>query len=316
MSGPIGNPADALRREVDLAHAAELARLGEHEQAIAMLCGLEAATGPSRDQLDLLARVRAQHGDLDAADATWQRVLAEDEADADALAGRALIAELISGRRKRRLVPVLAMLGAAVVVAGSVVWFSTSGQTEPPAAQPPTARAESPDAADNRQGLREAQDRIQELESRLAARDEDRVRTATELGPLTSRVTGPEVRAGVRGAAIRVVFREGLFLPDSTEPSAAGQQTLIRFGERLTGARLRVGVLGHTLAVPGGANRGGSAVALARAASAAEQLAQASGLPLTSFTVRSADQRQSPFPASDEQGRERSRTVTVFVRPG
>jgi hypothetical protein len=69
-----------------------------------------------------------------------------------------------------------------------------------------------------------------------------------------------------------------------------------------------VTVVGHVVAVPGGRIRGGSWVALARAQVVAARLAAESGLPLTSFTLRSADQTDGPHPWAA-----RNRTVTLLI---
>ena len=64
------------------------------------------------------------------------------------------------------------------------------------------------------------------------------------------------------------------------------------------------------VAVPGGRTSGGSSVAHGRALRAAQQLADGSGLPLTAFTLVSADQADGPFPDAA-----RNRTVSLLVTP-
>jgi serine/threonine protein kinase len=58
-----------------------------------------------------------------------------------------------------------------------------------------------------------------------------------------------------------------------------------------------------------GPTSGGSMVAMARALVAARELAQSSGLPLTAFTLVSADQSDVPCPADAT----RNRTVSLLI---
>ncbi|MDQ3402537.1 MAG: hypothetical protein M3548_03970, partial [Actinomycetota bacterium] len=62
----------ALAAELGLAEAADAARAGDYLAALRVLAQLD-QDDPAR--LDLLARVHAQRGDLDAADETWARLL-------------------------------------------------------------------------------------------------------------------------------------------------------------------------------------------------------------------------------------------------
>ncbi|MFJ6675790.1 hypothetical protein ACIQMJ_32200 [Actinosynnema sp. NPDC091369] len=112
-----------------------------------------------------------------------------------------------------------------------------------------------------------------------------------------------------RAGGVLVTFGEGLFAPDSAEPTPRGRQVLERWAAVLAGRDVRVTVLGHTAVVPGGPAAGGSPVALARASAAAQVLAAAGGLPLTAFTLGSADQSDLPHPADPD----RNRTVTLLV---
>ncbi|GAB3894639.1 hypothetical protein GCM10029964_073400 [Kibdelosporangium lantanae] len=82
-------------------------------------------------------------------------------------------------------------------------------------------------------------------------------------------------------------------------------------GKLLHGKDVQVDVIGHGVAVNGGPQSGGSSVALARASVAAQALAQASDLPMTAFTVASADQSAVPHPGDEA----RNRTVSLLVTP-
>ncbi|WP_447009277.1 hypothetical protein [Saccharothrix hoggarensis] len=282
MTGPV----DALAHEVRLAEAADRARAGDHAAALAALDGVP-ADHPGR--LDLAARVHAQRGEYAAAEAAWRRVLEQRPDDAAALAGCALVARITAGRRRRRPVPLtgvavsVAVVGAAVAVAvlpSAAVLPSEVADRTPP----PVTRVEPSTSTPDPVSLR--------------------------LDALAAALAAPGVVVERRAADVRVAFAEGLFAPDATVPTPAGREALARWAAALTGRDVRVTVLGHTAAVPGEAAAGGSEVALARAAEAAEVVAAASGLPLTSFAVASADQSDAPHPPAEQP---RNRTVTVLV---
>jgi hypothetical protein len=276
---------DTRVRALDLARAAELARSGDHAGAVRLLEEL----GQDHEALDLLARVHAQRGDLAAAHATWSRVLADDPAHPSALAGTKLIAEIKEGKRRARPLPVAVVAGsAAVVVAAAVATLiSLPRNEEPPVAAPPTQVttqpvAETPAAPDPRPAL-------------MAA------------------LTNPDVALQPHADGVRVVFRQGMFLPDSTQLSRDGRRQLEQWGQLLRGKNVRVMVYGHGVVVPGSPATGGSATAVERAAAAVEMLASAGDLPATAFVVRSADQADAPHAGGDPA---LNRTVTLVVTPG
>jgi hypothetical protein len=105
------------------------------------------------------------------------------------------------------------------------------------------------------------------------------------------------------------VFTAGLFTSDLR--LADGARTVLRtVGGRLRQAGVTVTVVGHTVPVAGGRTSGGSTTAYARAQTVAGHLSTSSGLPLTTFTLATADQSQGPWPEPD-----RNRTVTLLLRP-
>ncbi|MFI5610670.1 tetratricopeptide repeat protein [Amycolatopsis sp. NPDC051903] len=290
---------DALADELLLAEAADLARRGDYAGAAALL---ERDATDDTARLDLLARVHAQAGDFDLADAAWARVLELAPESASAQAGRRVISRVRSGRLRRR--PVGRRLAAAgvgvLVVAGAaavVVTLPWSSGSQPAAAAPasPALQAE-----------------VDRLHTSLS-READAARTrADRLTALAARLAAPGVRTAVTGSAVSVTFDEGLFNPDATSPSRAGRESLERWAAVLKGQPVRITVLGHGVAVAGGPATGGSTIALARAAAAARVLATASGLPLTTFAISSADQTAAAHPAGDAAA---NRTVTVEVAP-
>ncbi|MBB4688423.1 hypothetical protein [Amycolatopsis jiangsuensis] len=292
MTGPGG----MLEAELVLAEAADLARDGQYPAAVELLSG-----GPDDPAyLDLLARVHAQSGDLDAADAAWAAVLRLRPDDPHAEAGRRVLARIRSGRLRRRPVRRKLLAGGAVVLAAAVVTGGVVLATRP---APPVAAAQ-PD-----RGLRAELDRLHVAQSSAAA-----AKTAQQqrLTDLAGALAAPDVTVTQGDGEVVVTFDQGLFGPDAISPDPAGRAALEQWASVLKGQSVRVTVVGHGVAVAGGPAGGGSTVSLARAASAARVLATASGLPLTTFAVSSADQTASAHP---DGGPEANRTVTLEVRP-
>jgi outer membrane protein OmpA-like peptidoglycan-associated protein len=235
------------------------------------------------DRLDLVARVHAQLGSFTAAEAAWREVLRLRPDDVAALRGCRLIGRITAGGRLRRPVPKTGVAAGAVVLGVALLW-PVESTVEPGVHLPPVVVAEP----------------VPEPGPDHAAR---------RLDELARALTTPDVVVERRAGDVRVTFGAGLFGPDGTDLTQAGRQSLERWAATLVGRDVRVTVLGHTVTVPGGPTNGGSPVALARAGAAAEVLAAAGGLPLTAFTVGSADQSNVPHPTDPA----RNRTVTLSV---
>ncbi|WP_037367756.1 hypothetical protein [Amycolatopsis orientalis] len=283
--------SQALERELVLAEGADLARRGDYEAAVALL-EPDSAGDPAR--LDLLARVHAQAGDLAAADAAWAAVLALRPGDPAAEAGRRVIAKVHSGRLRRRPIRRYLLTAGAVLVVGGAITGGvvlTSRHSSPPVVS----------AAKSDDGHRAELDRLRSAQSRDATVAKERQERLTDLAKALA-APGVTTKAGTD--AVTVSFDRRLFGPNATSPNESGRTALTEWARVLKGQSIRVTVIGHGVAVPGGPASGGSTVSLARAASAARMLAGASGLPLTAFAVASAD-----------QGANSARTVTLEVRP-
>jgi len=303
---PSGALDAALDVEFAVARARSAARRGHLDEAARLLRDLDATAASSRTALDLLARVHAQRGEFPEADACWVRVQAIDPDDADAAAGRQVIAEIESRRRRTRpvlhpgRVGLLAAALAGVVVVGTMIWLGPNDPAAPP--DQPTATR-----------LQDEIQRADELQRRLATLEATRAgsaaRLADALDALAADLAMPGVLVEQRPDAVRVVFEEGLFTR-SDDIAPAGEALLVELGSQLAGMDVSTTVVGHVVAVPGGRTSGGSVVALARALAAARELADAGGVPLTSFTLVSADQAQGPYPDPA-----RNRTVTLLVAP-
>ncbi|TCC35759.1 hypothetical protein [Kribbella speibonae] len=299
----------AIRQQVAVARAAELARQGDLSGAATLLTDLD---DPSPEVLDLLARIRAQQRRWDEADALWAEVEkagAGGTVVAGAVAGRRVVAGIRRRRRASRpvLPGVMAVVLVGAVFGGGVVVFGGRGDV-PVVQTTPVLTTPTPTVDSG------AEERAAELARRLAALEAQRraeaAATAAKLNAIAKRVAGAGVLVQREKNAVRVVFTEGVFAT-GTDLSPAGERALAVLGKRLPGLQATITVTGYSVVVPGGTNSGGSRTALLRARVATQELSTASGLPLTAFTMQSGDQAHPPY-RTDAQ----NRTVTVTLTPG
>jgi outer membrane protein OmpA-like peptidoglycan-associated protein len=279
------------KTELTLYRARTAARSGDLDEAARLLAALES---PSPAVLDLQARVHAQRGELAEADRCWERVDSPEAA-----AGRAQLERIRSGRRRARPVVTTGRVATAAVLvctlaAGGVAW--SAGETPPPQA----------DTQDT--------DRTRVLEQRLAVLERERAAAETDrsaaLDAIAAAFTMPGVVVHRRAEDVQVVFDEGMFGADSAVVAPSATALLHELGRRLATTPATMTVVGHAVAVPGGRTSGGAPIALDRARAAAEQLATGGGLPLTAFTLTTADQQAGPH-----QDPSRNRTVTLLLTP-
>ncbi|MFE5664149.1 hypothetical protein ACFQ7W_09495 [Streptomyces niveus] len=333
MSEVTDNPVDAralhLQLAVNRAHSA--ARAGDLDLAARLLDELgeldgsgEAGRATVVAALNLRAKVHAQRGELPEADACWSRVEALAPDDPDAAAGRRTLAKIAAGRRHARPVVhtgrVAVIAGAlAATVAGVALIGGTVkliGGGDEGGGSGSVAEA---DTASER--LSEESRRADELKARLAAIEGDRTADAEQresaLEEVAKRLAMPGVEIRRHAGDVQLVFRTGVFPYDSVI-GPEGAEALTEIGRRLADLSaetpVETTVVGHSVAVPGGAPSGGSVVALNRARVAAQYLAQDSDLRLTDFRLVSADQRRGPFPATAANA-PRNRTVTLLITP-
>jgi type VI secretion system protein ImpK len=153
--------------------------------------------------------------------------------------------------------------------------------------------------------------RADELQRRLAAFEAEKKAAATklsnELDAISTTVTVPGIIVDQEPTAVRILFKQGLFTR-STELAPGADALLARLAPKLTGTK--VTVIGHSVLQPGDQSTGGTRTALARARLASQHLADAGDLPLTAFTLTTADQSKPPFPDAA-----RNRTVTLLLTP-
>jgi tetratricopeptide (TPR) repeat protein len=295
----------ALSHQLTLNRAHAFARAGDLDQAAALLDSLDAAGASTVVSLDLRARVYAQQGNYTEADKCWARVLLLEPANEDASAGRAAVARIAGGGRARPLVNAgrAAVLAAAVVgvaAVGGVVWVTSSGPAPVATASAEDARLQAEAQRDDLQRRLEAADATHQAESAQRSRD---------LDALAAKFAMPGVKVERREADVRLVFESGVFVSDA-DVARSAKPLLTEVGRRLAEVRAAPTVVGHAVAVVGGRTSGGSTVAFARAQAAAGYLAAGGKLPLTAFTLATADQAQGPFPDAA-----RNRTVTLVLVP-
>jgi type VI secretion system protein ImpK len=262
--------------------AAELARRGDLADAAALL-----EDESSAEALDLLARVRAQQKRWPEADECWRQVqsLATDGPLLAAAAdGRRTVARIVHHRRAARpVLPVVGVVAVAALLVGGLLVFGGRDEKTVPIAQPTVTRT------------------VQ------VTQPPTKEEAPTGLATVQQAVAGSGAVVRREPAAVQVSFVRGLFT-SGTDLSPAGRSALVAVGKRLRGLPVSVTVTGYSVVVHGSAPSGGSRTGLQRARVAVLQLSAASGLPLTSFSVRSGDQAHPPY-RTDAQ----NRTVTITL---
>ncbi|GAB2657077.1 hypothetical protein [Kribbella swartbergensis] len=298
--------AGELHQQLALSRAAELARQGHLDRAAALLTEVDK---PGPDVLDLLARIAAQQRRWADADEYWTRVQEIRPDDPAAAAGRKTVAGILAGRRRAR--PALPIVGAAagvVAVAVLAVFTVQLEEDRPVAAEPTPAPTTAVPTVDTG-----AQERADRLARQLAAIEARRRAAAAaldaELDAIEAAVAGPGLIVQRRPDAVRVLFEQGLF-SRGAELTPAGRDVLVALGKQVAGLDAAITVTGHSVAVPGSSSSGGSGTALLRARTATQQLSRASGLPLTTFTLQSGDQRMAPFGTPTQ-----NRTISLLLTP-
>lgn len=341
------NRAHSAARAGDLDLAArlldELGESGELDGPDAVRVSLD-KTGPGSvadratvlAALNLRAKVHAQRGELAEADACWSRVEALAPDDPDAAAGRRTLAKIAAGHRHARpvvhtgrvAVVAAALVGAALIGGGGWLFANADDGAGGDGGDGDRASKSVAESDTGSERLRVESRRADDLKARLAAIEEgftaDAEQRDSTLDEVAKRLAMPGVEIRRHAEDVQLVFSTGVFPYDSVI-GPEGAEALTEIGRRLAdlesgagtgkaGTGVETTVVGHSVAVPGGAPSGGSVVALNRARVAAQYLAQDSDLRLTDFRLVSADQRRGPFPATDANA-PRNRTVTLLITP-
>lgn len=294
---------------LSVALAAEMARDGRRTDATELLLSLPGESSPERS--DLLARIYAQTGDLDAAEREWGKVPDDHSLAREARAGLRRVE--ILRRRPRWLRFNLGFVGLVVVLCFAVAAGAVGGVVALSSSSPGSA-ASSADQS--------------------GAADEPSVARATPLvdaTPIHSAIPtsaaaapsipldSPGTTVAQRGATLVVTFDRGLFRSGGATLNHSSEALLTSVAERLKGSGEPVAlrVIGHTDSVPpsgGPGSLSNAALGFARAAAAAAFLQRAAGIPLSSVSVASAGSSEPVADNSTPGGRRRNRTVVLEVR--
>ncbi|WP_433335363.1 OmpA family protein [Spirillospora sp. CA-294931] len=242
-------------RELALAQARTLARLGRYAEAEAILADVRDDGAPSVALLDLLARVHAQQGRLEEADAEWAEAERLAPGTPQIAEGRRRIARARARRTTRAAWPAVGAVSAVALVAVVLLIVPDSEDEKDAPAPPPRP---SP-------------------------------RTADVLAEMNLRVPGAVVRRS--GGELSVAFEKGLFR-DGVRLSRDGRAVLTALGTRLRpyATRVSVTVIGHTdgRAVPPGSSYAtNTELGTLRATVVREFLHDGAGIPTSRFTVSS-----------------------------
>ena len=292
--------------------AAALARDGRRDEAESLLAALPEPASSAR--LDLLARIRAQEGDLDGAEACWKQVPPDDALASAAIAGLRRIA--ILRRRPSWLrfnlrfgavllaacaVVTLGAVGAVLAVAagdngGASVPVVTIGGGPGPTTSPSPAQSAAPTPSSTPSATSSGTQQAPNV----------------ELAATAATVTQ-------QGGALVVAFKHGLFAPGGAALLPRAKLALLPIARGLAsaGMPLAVLVIGHTDSVtPAGSGpyADNATLGFARAVVVADYLRKHSGLPLAAFTTASTGAGDPVSGNGNAAGRERNRTVVLQVR--
>ena len=301
--------ADALE-QVALGMAAALARDGRRDEAEGLLAALHESGSAAR--LDLLARIRAQEGDLDGAEVYWKRVPDDDALASAAAAGLRRIEVL---RRRPAWLRFNLWFGVAVLAVCAVIAAGATGVVLAIAGdgngngENPVAVASSIPAA-----------------SSSPSPTTPATSTPSPTATITPAPQPPDVAfktaaatTTLQGDAQVVTFKRGLFAPGGAVLLPRGTLVLLDIARSLSsaGEPLEVLVVGHTDNVTpsgGGPYADNAALGFARAAAAADFLTRHSELPLAAFTTASAGSGSPVAGNGSVAGRQRNRTVVLEIR--
>jgi type VI secretion system protein ImpK len=304
-------------REARLRSAARFAALGDHAAAVKLLD--TATTGePVVAELDLRARIHAQQGRYAEAIETWQRALEIDPDNASASAGIARADAIRKhGERSRRVrlplwigaaaaSPVLAL---ALAFAAGRYGFGYAGVAELRAAQ-----AELASEVASLRGLLEVA--TDGTVSRDGSMRNGGLATGAAIAGLT-RASIAGVRIAAEGGAVRIDFDDGLFPSGGTHLNvrAANRLTAVATLLARVSGDVRITVTGSADARPvvdGARYRDNEALALARAAAAAEFMRENGPLPIGALAVAGSTPDAT---VRDPLAMPASRTVVIRVEP-
>lgn len=294
--------AQLTLHETALANARTLARQGRYAEAQQLLDQEWGDDEASAACLDLRARIHAQQGQLDEADACWAQAERLRPDEKEFTAGRRRIARLRTSRRVRAVAvarPLALTLALAFV---AVLLFAVHN-----------------DISETRRDQRQLANQLRGADRRQAPSTTPR-HESDILGDLHRQLRLPGVRMQRLPHEVMVTFKAGLFHRGTTlTPDGRAALDGLGSGLRRHADEVTVDVVGHTdsRAVRGNPDyRTNIELGAARAVIVREILRQASGIPTARFSLSTAGSALPPN-GGTETARpadpSASRTVSIRV---
>lgn len=297
---------DVRDREPRLAHANRLARAGRYAGARHVLAELGGRDATDPDVLDLLARIRAQQGELAEADECWSRAQEFGDDPPGARDGRRRIAEIRDRARP----------GAG----GPVVWAAVVACLAVSVAGGALVVRDDRMDADLLAGLSRAEEAQRDVQARFAdLRAELDGPVPRVLDAMRAELSGTSLVLERDGDVLTAVFPIGLFSrADVLSPE--GEAALDGLAGHLRRFRTEVdlAVVGHVDGVrvsDGGRFDANVDLGLSRARAATEALSAGSGIPPSGFAMTSTGAARPPHAGTTADDRARNRTVTLRITP-
>lgn len=282
--------------EAVLSHASILARAGRLDEAAEVLVEIKAGAEGVRI-LDLLAKVRAQQGRYEDAEALWSRAkaLSGSHAYDAALKRVGTVRRIPSWLPSVRLIAGVIFVAVLAIVLARTPWRKPTAHPAPVVGMQDAAPLQHPRGKGPEQGRADA----------FAAQPVD--------------FSGLGVNQAARDGGVELTFTVGLFQAGvSLRPDAVA--ILDALGARLGRAPPgTIVITGHTDDIPVAVGKDfadNTSLGLARATVVMHRLVASSPLPAASFLIGTAGDASGPYPNDTLDNRLRNRTVTLQFRQG
>lgn len=296
---------EALGLTALVASASELAREGRYADAESLLRDRLAAGRTEPEVLDLLARIKAQQGELREAEDRWRQASSLDPDNESYRSGLRRLARIQRRRTRWPWVLLARTVIAAVVVGVGILalWLAAErlGTLE--------------DRVTELAAAGEAERRA--LVQQVAESNRARERTAEPAAAPDLRLDLPGVTVRHDGPVVVATFEEGLFSEGDRLGSRA-RELLTSVGRRLElqAGEIAVHVIGYSDDLTPWAEsdfRDNAALGLSRALAVVEHLRASTTLPAEVFHVRTGGARSPPYPNNSPANRARNRTVVLRI---
>jgi flagellar motor protein MotB len=288
--------AQALLRQLTIARATELARIGRYSEAEGVLAAVDREIESSPDMLDLLARMRAQQGRLAEAEKLWTRANQLEPSNSafhDAL--RRIASTQRRSVRRQLALPLVVILGLAVVLLVMTRWLDRNGGQKQPTGAANTSANPSP------------------VETPRAPQTSD---SPSVPVPQIS-VAGVKTESENEPNALRVTFDDGLFARGAVLTPTA-RQRLKELGLQLkdyadTGSITIIGITDDSSVPLDSRYKDNATLGMERARAVYDYLRTTAGLGAYMFTISSHGAQDPPYPNDTLANRTRNRTVMLRI---